>query len=135
MSCALQFPGTVLFNFNTFDAMLPGLTWFRQDLEVWAPNVVGLILFLASGHLAFIETCHAYWAWKPSNLSWCVTFMYLLGCVGFMIAAIFAFVPVDGVNPTWTNLSLVFTLLGAACFFVGALLMLPESASSPDQAP
>ena len=25
LSCALQFPGTVLFNFNTFHAMIPGL--------------------------------------------------------------------------------------------------------------
>lgn len=127
LSCALQFPGTVLFNFNTFDAMIPGLTWFQQDLEVWAPNIVGSILFLASGYLAFVETCHAHWAWKPRSLSWWITFINLLGCIGFMIAAIFAFVPSGTPNETWVTLSLAFTLQGAFCFFVGSCLMLPES--------
>ena len=65
LSCALQFLGTLLFNANTFDAMLPGLGWLQQDLAVWIPDFVGSILFLASGYLAFGETCHTYWAWKP----------------------------------------------------------------------
>ena len=34
LSCALQFAGTILFNFNTFDAMIPSLTWFEEDLVV-----------------------------------------------------------------------------------------------------
>ena len=40
LSCALQFPGTVLFNVKTFDAILPDLTWLQQDLVIWAPNFV-----------------------------------------------------------------------------------------------
>ena len=32
LSCAFQFVGTLLFNLNTFDAMLPGLDWLQQDL-------------------------------------------------------------------------------------------------------
>jgi hypothetical protein len=127
LSCALQFPGTVLFNINTFDAMIPGWTWYQQDLGVWIPNLLGSILFLASGYLAFTEVCHAHWAWKPTSLSWWVTFVNLLGCLGFMVAALFAFVPPPPPESTWITLSLGFTLKGASCFFLGASLMLAES--------
>ena len=90
LSSAFQFAGTVLFNFNTFDAMLPSLNWIQQDLVIWVPNIVGSILFLTSGYLAFIEVCHAHWAWEFKSLSWWVVFTNLLGCVGFMVSAVFA---------------------------------------------
>ena len=60
--------------------------------------------------------------------SWWVTFMNLLGCIGFLIAAVFAVVLPGAANETWITLSVVFTLAGAICFLVGSLLMLPESA-------
>jgi hypothetical protein len=126
LSSALQFIGTVLFNFNTFDAMIPSLNWFQQDLLIWVPDIIGSILFLASGYLAFIETCHAHWAWKPRSVSWCIVFTNLLGCVGFMIAAIFSIVT-PSPHPEALTLSVVFTLIGAIGFLVGSLLMLPEA--------
>ena len=126
LSCALQFPGTVLFNFNTFDAMIPGLDWWQQELEVWLPNILGSILFLASGYLAFVETCHRHLAWKPREQSWWVTLINLLGCSGFMLAAIFAVVVPGQADATWVALSVMFTLIGAVCFFIGSVLMLPE---------
>ena len=107
--------------------MIPSLTWFQQDVAIWAPNIVGSILFLASGYLAFIETCHAFWAWKPEDISWWVVFTNLLGCVGFMISAAFAIVLPGAPNMEAITLSVVFTLLGATGFFVGSLLMLPET--------
>ena len=128
LSCALQFPGTVAFNVNTFDAMLPGLTWFQQDLAIWVPNFVGSVLFLASGYLTFVETCHAHWAWKPASISWWVTFVNLLGCVGFMLSALFAFVLPRPPNFDAVTISVAFTLLGAIGFLIGSLLMLPETA-------
>ncbi len=127
LSCALQFVGTILFNFNTFDAMIPSLTWFQQDLVVWAPNIIGSILFLASGYLAFIESCHAHWAWKPTSLSWWVVFTNLLGCVGFIISALFAIVLPGPPNIETITLAVLFTLLGAIGFLFGSLLMLPEA--------
>lgn len=127
LSCATQFFGTVLFNFNTFDAMIPSLSWFEEDLLVWVPNFVGSILFLVSGYLAFIEVAHAYWAWKPKDLSWWVTFVNLLGCVGFMVSAVLAISLPGQPDVFRVMLSTVFTLQGAICFFWGALLMLPEA--------
>lgn len=130
LSSALQFVGTILFNFNTFDAMIPSLTWFEEDLVIWAPNIIGSILFLASGYLAFIETCHAHWAWKPNSLSWWVVFTNLLGCVGFMISAGFAIFLPEPPNTEAVTVSVAFTLLGAIGFLVGSLLMLPETAAA-----
>ncbi|MGK7918267.1 MAG: hypothetical protein AB4038_22480 [Prochloraceae cyanobacterium] len=128
LSCALQFLGTLLFNINTFDAMLPGLNWLQQDLSVWAPDLLGSFLFLASGYLAFIETCHAHWAWKPASISWWVTFVNFLGCVAFMISAMFAFVPPRMPSFDALTISVTFTLIGALGFLIGSLLMLPETA-------
>ncbi|PQO35256.1 hypothetical protein C5Y96_09450 [Blastopirellula marina] len=127
LSCATQFVGTLLFNFNTFDAMLPSLSWFEQDLLVWIPNLIGSALFLVSGYLAFIEVGHSYWAWMPKDLSWWVTFVNLLGCIGFMVSAVLAITLPGQPEPLRVTLSIVFTLQGAFCFFWGALLMLPEA--------
>jgi hypothetical protein len=128
LSCALQFVGTILFNFNTFDAMIPSLTWFEEDLVVWAPNIIGSILFLASGYLAFIETCHGYWGWQPRSISWWVVFFNLLGCVGFLFSALFSIVLPSPPDAKTVTLAVMFTLQGAICFFAGSLLMLPETA-------
>ena len=134
LSCALQFVGAVLFNFNTYDALLSGLSWLQTDLLVWIPNFAGSVLFLASGYLAYIEICHHYWGWRPENLSWWIVIINLLGCVGFMGSALFAMTlpgpPVDWMD----NVSLAFTLQGAICFFLGAVLMLPETVREEDAA-
>lgn len=127
LSCALQFIGTILFNVNTFDAFLPELTWWRQDLYIWIPNFLGSILFLASGYLAWIEVGHAHWSWSPRSLSWWIVLINLLGCIGFMISACLAVVlpyEPESNRLTW---SVAFTLQGAVCFLLGALLMLPEA--------
>lgn len=128
LSCALQFPGTVLFNFNTFDATISGLGWFGQETLIWVPNMLGSILFLASGWLAWVETCHAHFAWRPSRLPWQIAFWNLMGCVNFMLAAIFAVVLPYG--HVWLPVAATaLTLAGGVCFFVGSLLMLPEDAA------
>ena len=130
LSCALQFMGTLLFNLNTFDAMHPAVEWWKQDLQIWVPNRIGSILFLVSGYLAWIEVCHAHWAWKPGQISWWVGGINLIGCIAFLASSRFAFVPphawpFDAMTP-----SLVFTLIGAIAFFIGALLLLPETAAA-----
>lgn len=129
LSCALQFLGTLLFNLNTFDAMHPAVEWWQQDLEIWVPNRIGSILFLVSGYLAWIEVCHAHWAWKPGHISWWVGGINLIGCIAFMASARFAFVPPHALPFDAATPSLAFTLVGAIAFFIGALLLLPETAA------
>lgn len=133
LACALQFAGTLLFNVNTFDAILPGLSWMGQDLIVWVPDIAGSILFLVSGYLFFVEAGHSYWSWRPSSLTWALNFSNLLGCVAFMLSALFAFVPRSSAG--FPVEALVFTFLGAVGFFVGSALMLPETASERDNPP
>lgn len=132
LSCALQWLGTVLFNANTLDAMLPGLNWFQQDLLIWVPNIVGSLLFLASGYLAFMEVGHATWSWKPSSISWWVVAVNLFGCISFLISAILAIALPDGPHPVALHYSLVFTFVGACGFLAGSLLMLPELDSTSE---
>lgn len=127
LSCALQFPGTLLFNVSTFAPLVAGTGWFGQDVWIWAPDFAGSVLFLASGYLAFGEVCHSFWRWEPCSLSWWVTFTNLLGCIAFMVSAIFAFVLPHPLRLNTAAISVVFTLVGALGFFAGSLLLLPES--------
>jgi hypothetical protein len=127
LSCLLQFPGTILFNINTFDSLSPAPNWLGQDVLIWLPNLLGSILFLASGVLAFMETCHSCWAWNPGSLSWWVTVSNLVGCVGFMLSALTSPVWAGGGGPLFPTVSMSFTLLGALGFLIGSLLMLPET--------
>jgi hypothetical protein len=128
LSSALQFVGTLFFNINTFDSLIPVSTTAAQDLVVWVPDFLGSVLFLVSGYLAFAENAHAWWRWEPGSISWWVTFTNLAGCVAFMLSACFAFVPAHGANLAATFLAVTFTLIGAVGFFAGSLLLLPEAA-------
>jgi len=133
LSTFSQFVGTVAFNVNTFDAMPPPADWYAQDLAIWLPGLIGSVLFLLSGYLAFIEAGHAHWSWHPRDLAWRIVFVNLLGCVAFMVAGVLAYVP-RAPAPHWlpalANTSL---LAGAFCFLVGALLLMRESRSAGDR--
>ena len=95
-------------------------------------GTIGSILFLSSGYLAFAEVCHATWAWKPASISWWVVSINLLGCIGFMASALLSFVTPKEANQTVLMLAVGLTLQGAVCFFVGAILMMPEAAIEQD---
>lgn len=131
LSSATQFAGTLLFNLNTYDVFLGG-GWLRQDALIWGPDMLGSILFLFSGYLALVETCHDWWAWRPRTLAWWIVMVNFLGCVAFMISAIFAFVPQSGSPVLIVETSTVFTLVGAVGFFTGAVLLIYESVAKPD---
>ncbi|MEX0386539.1 hypothetical protein [Spiribacter onubensis] len=127
LSTVTQFIGTVAFNFNTFDAIHPIIGWYDQDITIWVPGMIGSILFLVSGYLAFMETSHGFWSWRPASLDWWIVTVNLLGCIFFMTAAITAFIP-DGSAPEWLGIVANSHLwLGGACFFIAALLTILES--------
>jgi hypothetical protein len=116
----------VLFNFNTFDAFLPGTTWLQEDLLIWAPDVLGSVCFLVASALAGIEYGEGRWAWRPGDVSWWVVNINMLGSVCFGVAAVYAIaLPESGeLLDVWAvNL---WTLLGALCFLAGAYLLIPE---------
>jgi hypothetical protein len=134
LSAFIQFIGTLLFNVNTFDALLPGLDWLQQDLFIWTPDIIGSICFLVASWLALLEFCHGYWCRQPHSLSWWIVIVNLLGSLAFMVSAIFA-VALPGAASLFdlriVNLS---TCIGGVCFLCGAYLLLPEMADHTDLA-
>ena len=65
----IQLVGTVLFNFNTADAMIAGLDWVGEDLLIWTPDVIGSVCFLIASYLALIEVSHRFWSVQPQQVS------------------------------------------------------------------
>lgn len=128
LGCALQFLGTLLFNVNTFDGLLPGLDRLRQDLALWAPDMIGSALFLASGYLAAVEYWQSAGAWRPGQRNWWIVVVNLLGCIAFMVAAVLAFTPAVADGAGWLAASTTFLVIGALAFLLGALLLVPDGA-------
>ena len=126
LSAFTQFAGTLLFNINTFDALLPGLDWFQEDLLIWAPDAVGSICFLVASALAVLEFGDGRWNWRPRDVSWWVVNINMLGSVCFGVSAVYAVIlPGSGeLLDAWAVN--VWTLLGAICFLIGAYLLVPE---------
>jgi hypothetical protein len=125
-SAFIKLVGTVLFNFNTFDALLPDLDWLQEDLLIWTPDIAGSICFLVASALALVAYGNRPVSWQPGDVSWWVVNINMLGSIAFGVSAVYAFVmPAAGdlVDVWAVNL---WTLLGAMCFLVGASLLLPE---------
>jgi hypothetical protein len=119
-SAAIQFAGTLLFNVNTFNAMRDGLSTQQQNRLVFAPDLFGSACFLASGVLAYRAATGDEARMATVNLA---------GCVLFGISALASYV----VPSTGSVLDLAAvnwcTSLGALCFLVGALMLLPRKST------
>lgn len=127
LSTVTQFVGTLAFNVSTFNAIIVSNSARAQDLTVWAPDMVGSALFLVSGYLAYIESSHGYWSWRPRELAWQIVFVNLIGCVAFMTSGILSYVP-QGPEAAWIAAAAnTHLLIGGFCFFVGAALSMRES--------
>jgi hypothetical protein len=119
-SAAVQFAGTLLFNLNTFDAMKDSLSAEQENRLVFAPDLFGSTCFLVSGLLAYRAATGPELRMAAVNLA---------GCVLFGISALASYV----VPSTGSVLDLAAvnwcTALGALCFFVGALMLLPRKST------
>jgi len=122
----VQLAGTVWFNVSTFSALHTNLSAARADRLIWRPDALGSVCFLVASGLAWAEVAHGWLAWRPRSLSWWIAGLNLVGSVAFGASAIASYVvPATGDlrNAELANLG---TLVGALCFLVGALLLLPE---------
>ncbi len=126
LSALIQFAGTLLFNMNTLDALLPGLNWLQQDVLIWTPDVIGSLCFLVSSWLAVLECCHGIAIWKNQGLSWWIVMINLLGSISFGISAVFAVTIATTSELLNSEAANLWTCLGALCFLVAARLLLPE---------
>ena len=124
---AAQWIGTLLFNANTFDALVLDGGWFAEDLAVWTPDFLGSVCFLVASHFAYLEIRYDA---SAGPLSRRIVAINYLGAVAFMLSAFCAValpLPEPSVVPLFASL---FTLAGAVCFFVAAYLLIPELAES-----
>ncbi|MFE5537676.1 hypothetical protein [Streptomyces sp. NPDC056492] len=123
LSTFVLFVGTLVFGVNLLDSFLQGLTVQQTNRLIWTPDVIGCVLFLVSGHLAFAEICHRFRpCLRSRSLGWWVVAVNQLGSVLFMISALAAFTrPATGslVNTDIANWG---TLSGALCFSFGGIL-------------
>ncbi len=129
-STLVQFVGTLFFNATTFNALSASLSVSQINRLVWAPDALGSVCFLVASGLAWFEVCHAFACWRLHSLSWRITALNLAGSVAFGVSAVASFVvPTTGLprNIILVNLG---TFVGALCFFVGAVLLLPERTQS-----
>ena len=122
----IQLLGTVFFNFTTGDALIQGLNARQQDLVVWTPDALGSICFLISSQLAYAEVGHRWISWNPRSLGWRIAAINMLGSIFFGISAIAGWVQPTTGDLLDAALDTAGTFLGAICFLVGAVWMMPE---------
>jgi YrhK-like protein len=122
----VQLVGTVLFNISTFDAMREHLSASQDDRLVWTPDALGSICFLVASWLAWTEAAHGFWSWRPRSLSWTIAALNLAGSIAFGASAVASHVVPATDQPRNVTLMNLGTFVGALCFLVGAVLLLPE---------
>ncbi|MCC7554183.1 MAG: hypothetical protein KO202_06845 [Methanobacteriaceae archaeon] len=125
-SVVIQLIGTVSFNLTTFYAIFKNLSIHQLIDLVWVPDMYGSICFLIACFLAWIEVSHGLISWNSNSFSWNISGVNMLGSIFFGISAIGATViPSTGLvlNTFLVNMG---TFLGAICFLIGAILLLPE---------
>jgi hypothetical protein len=126
LSVFVLFAGTLVFAVDLLDSFLQGLSVQQVNRLVWAPDVIGCLLFLISGHLAFAEICHGWFRVVWGSLGWWIVAVNQIGSALFMVSALAAYTrPATGslINADIANWA---TLTGALCFSVGGVLQLYE---------
>jgi hypothetical protein len=131
-SSGVQLIGTVFFNITTFRALQVSIDSAVYDQLVWRPDALGSICFLVSGYLAYVEVSGHLLALPTRTLESRIVTVNLLGCVAFGIAAVASYVVPLTDTMISTGVTNLFTSLGALCFLIGAVLLLPEGTQPPE---
>jgi hypothetical protein len=120
-ACVVQFAGTLFFNISTFHALQTGLDTNEYNRLVWRPDWRGSVCFLVSGVLAYLAVRRL----SHRAREWRIAVVNLAGCVAFGISAIAGYVVPSTGNAIDLAAANAWTSLGALCFLVGALLLMP----------
>jgi hypothetical protein len=138
MAAFVLFCGTLAFAISLVDVFIERLETQQIDRLVWAPEMVGCVLFLISGHIGIIEVCHGRFRLLPRDLGWWIVTVNQVGSWLFFLSGLAAYVrPATGevINVAVINWG---TALGAACFSMAGLAQLferPDTAPSPAGTP
>lgn len=124
-SSIVQFIGTLFFNMNTLESMR-SLSTTQINHLVWYPDIFGSICFLIASGLVWMEVGHSLLSWNPHSISWRIALLNILGSIAFGVSAVSAYViPATGLLKN-EFLVATGTFIGAVCFFIAAILLLPE---------
>ncbi len=127
------FAGTLAFGISLAHSFLQGLSAQQVNRMIWAPEMVGCILFLISGHLGMVEIGHRFLpVFRPRDLGWWIVAINQVGSILFMVSALAAFtMPATDslVNVSVANWG---TLLGALCFAIGGVMQGFDRPPAPD---
>lgn len=127
LAAVVQWVGTVEFNVTTVRAALDAAD--RADYTaqlVWAPDAIGSVLFLVASAVALAPEVRRRRHRHVRDRSWAIAAVNMLGSILFGVSAIAAWTDPTSGSPLslwWSNAG---TFLGAGCFLVGAVLMLPH---------
>jgi hypothetical protein len=123
LSTFVLFAGTLAFGVSLLDSFLDGLTTQQVNRLIWAPEVIGCVLFLISGHLAMTEICHRFRpCLQPRNLGWSIVAINQVGSILFMISALAAFIRPETSSEVNVDIANWGTLTGALCFAIGGVM-------------
>ena len=125
-SSGIQLIGTLYFNVSTGFALVTALDAAQVNRVVWRPDAVGSVCFLVASALAWAEVSHGRLLRPLFSLSGWIAMLNLLGSVAFGVSAAAAKVVSGSGAPRNVELVNLGTFVGAICFLVGALLLLPE---------
>ncbi len=131
----VQFIGTLFFNASTGHAVTAAQGGpSTLNHLVWRPDALGSICFLVASWLCWAEVSHGAWSWRPRALSWWIALLNLIGSIAFGVSAIASKVEPSGSlrSLALTNLG---TFVGAVCFLVGGVLLLPERTEGDSDEP
>ena len=121
-SAVVLFVGTLYFGVSLAVALFGDVTEAQEHRLVWAPEFVGCVLFLASGHLALTEMHRDRPRGRRADLGWWIVVVNQVGSALFMASAVAAFVrPATGDElavgvANWTCFA------GAACFAIAGVM-------------
>jgi hypothetical protein len=126
-ACAVQLAGTLWFNWSTGNAVRLNLAAATEDQRVWRPDAFGSAAFLVASALAWMDAGGDRHA--PTR-DWWIGAANMLGSIAFGVSAVASYV-VPATGDVWNaELSNLGTLVGAICFLVGAVLLLPTGTTT-----
>ncbi|HEX6665541.1 MAG TPA: hypothetical protein VF081_02985 [Solirubrobacterales bacterium] len=121
-SAVALFVGTLYFGASLLAGLIGDLSDAQLDRLVWSPEVIGCVLFLASGHLALTEMHRDRPRGRRADLGWWIVVVNQAGSALFMLAAIAAFVRPESGDELAVGIANWGTFAGALCFAVAGVM-------------
>jgi hypothetical protein len=132
LAAFVLFCGTLAFGVSLISAFIEGLSVPQQNRLIWAPDMVGCILFLISGRLAMVAIHAEGSAWiEPQRLTWWIAVVNQLGSILFFIAGLAAFIRPATESVANVDIANWGTFGGAICFAIGGVLQAFDRPAKP----